>query len=104
MAKAKVANLKVDKEAATASLRETRTQTRAEGTPILPQGGTLSPLVGNPTRDLRPVPRRKANKNKGNKRAIEDGDQSNARKRSHFMCMARKLQKKGFEVTCAAVF
>ena len=38
------------------------------------------------------------------KRANEDGDQSNARKRSRFMRMARKLQKKGFEVTCSAEF
>ena len=65
MAKAKVAKVKVDKEAATARLTRTRTRTRQEGTPIIRQGGTLSPLVGNPTRDLRPFPRRKANKNKG---------------------------------------
>ena len=50
MAKAKVAKVKVDDEAATATLR---------------QEGTLSHLVGHPTRDLRPVPRRKANENKG---------------------------------------
>ena len=48
----------------TASLTKTRTRTRREGTQILRQGGTLSHLVGNPTRDLGPVPRRKANKNK----------------------------------------
>ena len=65
MAKAKVAKAKVDEEAATASLTRTRTRTRPEGTPILHQGGTLSPLVGNPIRDLGPVPRRNANKNKG---------------------------------------
>ena len=38
---------------------------KPEGTQILRQGGTLSHLVGSPTWDLRPVPRRKANKNKG---------------------------------------
>ena len=65
MAKVKVAKVKVDDEAATASLTRTRTRIRTEGTPILRQGGTLSPLLGNPTRHLRPVPRRKANKNKG---------------------------------------
>ena len=65
MAKDKVAKAKVDEEAATASLKKTRTRTRPEGTQILRQGGALSHLVGNPTRDLRPVPRRKANKNKG---------------------------------------
>ena len=36
--------------------------------------------------------------------ANEDGDQSNARKRSRFMRMAPELQKKGFEVTCPAEF
>ena len=65
MAKAKVAKAKVDEETATASLTRTRTQTRQEGTRMLRQGGILSDLVGNPTWDLRPVPRRKANKNKG---------------------------------------
>ena len=65
MAKAKVAKAKVDDEAVTASLTRTRTQTLPEGTGILRQGGTLSPVVGNLTQDLRPVPRRKANKNKG---------------------------------------
>ena len=65
MAKAKVAKVKVDEEAATASLTRTGTRTHPEGTRTLHQGGTLSYLVGNPTRDLRPVPRRKANNNKG---------------------------------------
>ena len=65
MAKAKVAKAKVDDKALTASRTRTRTWTSPEGTPILRQGGTLSPLVGNQTRDLRPVPRRKPNKNKG---------------------------------------
>ena len=65
MARAKVAKVKADEEAATASLTRTRTRTRPEGTRILRQGGTLSPLAGNPTLDLRPVPRRKTNKNKG---------------------------------------
>ena len=38
------------------------------------------------------------------KRANEDGDQSNARKRPRFMRMSRKFQKKGYEVTCPAEF
>ena len=56
---------KVDEEAMTASRTRTRARTSPEGTPILHQGGTLSPPVGNQTRDLRPVPRRKPNNNKG---------------------------------------
>ena len=65
MAKAKVAKAKVHEEALTVSRTRTRTRTRPEGTLILRQGGTLSPLVGNQTRALRPVPRRKPNKNQG---------------------------------------
>ena len=56
---------KLDEEALIASLTGTRTLTSPEGTPILHQGGTLSPLVGSGIRGLRPVPRRKPNKNKG---------------------------------------
>ena len=65
MAKDKAAKARVDDEAATATLTKTRKQTNPEGTQILRQGGTLSHLMGNPTRDLRPVPRFEANKNKG---------------------------------------
>ena len=65
MAKAKVAKAKVDEEALTASRTRTRTRTSPEGTPILRQGGALSPLVRNQTRALRPVPRCKLNENKG---------------------------------------
>ena len=65
MARAKVGRPKVDEKALTASRTGTRTRTSLEGIPILPQGGTLSPLVGHQRRDLRPVPRRKPNKNKG---------------------------------------
>ena len=56
---------KADEEALTTSWTRTRTRTSPEGTPILHQGGTLSPVLGNQTRDLLPVPRRKPNENKG---------------------------------------
>ena len=55
----------VDEEALIASLTRTETLTSLEGTPILHEGGTLSPLVGSRIPGLRPVPRRKSNKNKG---------------------------------------
>ena len=61
MEKATVAKAKVDGETLTAGLTRTRTRTSPEGTPILREGGTLSLLVGNQTRDLRPVPSRKPN-------------------------------------------
>ena len=89
----------MDKEALTASRTRTTTRTSPEGTPILRQGGTLGPLVGNQTRH-----QTQAQQEQGTKLANEDGNQSNARKRSHFMRMARKLQKKGFEMTCPAEF
>ena len=40
----------------------------------------------------------------GAKRGHEDKDESNLRKRSRFMRMARKRRKKGFDVTCPAEF
>ena len=45
-----------------------------------------------------------AQRKQGAKREHEGGDDGNAKKRSRFMRMARKLQKKGFEVTCPAEF
>ena len=65
LAKAKVARAKADEEAMTASRTRTRTWTSQEGAPTLHQGGTLCPLVGSQIRGLRPVLRRKPNKNKG---------------------------------------
>ena len=46
----------------------------------------------------------RAQQEQGTKCANEDGDQSNTHKSSCFMRMARKLQKKGLEVTCSAEF
>ena len=60
--------------------------------------------MGSKIRGLPPVPRCRPNKNKGLSVPTKSRDQSNARKRSRFMRMARKLQKKGFEVTCPAEF
>ena len=45
-----------------------------------------------------------AQQKQGTKRANEDEDRSNSRKQSRFMRIERKLQKKGFEVTCPAEF
>ena len=62
-----------------------------------PSGGQLNP--GPTTRS-----QTQAQQEQGTKRANEDGDQSNARKRSRLMHMARKQQKEGFKVTCPAEF
>ena len=85
-----------EEEALTASqTRTTRTRTRTEATPTLIQGGTLSPLEGSLVQ---------AQQAQGAKREHEGGDDSNGKKRSRFMRMGRKLQNKGFEVTCPAEF
>ena len=45
-----------------------------------------------------------AQREQGAKREHEGGDDGNAKKRSRFMRMARKLRNKGFAVTCPAEF
>ena len=92
-----------DAEALTTRIR-TRTRTSPGEAPFLRQGGpVLSPLEGSKTRGLRPVPKRKRNKNKELSVATKMGT-SLPNKRSRFMRMAPKLRKKGFDVTCPAEF
>ena len=62
------------------------------GTNPEPSGGQQNP--GPTTRS-----QTQAQQEQGAKRGNEDGDESNPRKRSRFMRMARKLRKKGFDVT-----
>ena len=74
------------------------------GNPNTTPGGNSEP--SGRQRNMGPTTRSQtqAQQEQGTKRANEDGDQSNTRKCSRFMRMARKLQKKGFEVTCPAEF
>ena len=60
-----------------------------------PSGGQSGPTTRSQTQ---------AQKEQGTKREHEGGDDGNAKKRSRFMRMARKLRNKGFEVTCPAEF
>ena len=60
-----------------------------------PSGGQSSPTTRSQTQ---------AQQGQGAKREHEGGDDGNAKKRSRFMRMARKLRNKGFEVTCPAEF
>ena len=96
--------VKVDEEEAlTASqTRTTRTPTRMEASPTLIQGGTPSTPEGSLV--LPHAHRSRPKKEQGAKREHEGGDDGNAKKRSRFMRMARKLRNKGFEVTCPAEF
>ena len=74
------------------------------GNPNTTPGGNPEPSGGQPNTEPTTRAKTQGHQGQGTKRGNEDGDQSNARKRSLFMCMARKLQKKGFEVTCPAEF
>ena len=91
--------VKVDEEEALTASQTwtTRTRTRTEATPTLIQGGTPGPPGGQsgPTT----CSRTQAQREKGAKREHEGGDDGNAKKRSCFMRIARKLRNKGFEVT-----
>ena len=74
------------------------------GNPNTTPGGNYESSGGQSNTGPTTRPQTQAQHKQGTKRAKEDGDQSNARKRSRFMRMARKLQKKGLEVTCPAEF
>ena len=60
-----------------------------------PSGGQSGPTTRSQTQ---------AQQGQGARREHEGGDDGNAKKRSRFMRMARKLRNKGFEVTCPAEF
>ena len=77
---------------------------QCRGNPDTTPGGNSEPSAGQPKMGPTTRFQMHAAQEQGTKRANEDGDQSNARKRSRFMRMAGKLQKKGFEVTCPAEF
>ena len=71
-----------------------------------PTPGRTNPEPSGGQQNMGPTTRShpQAQQEQGTKRANEDGDKSNARKRSCFMRMAQKLWKKGFDVTCPAEF
>ena len=77
---------------------------QSRGNPNTTPGENSAPSGGQPNTGPTTRSQTQAQQEQGTGRSNEDGDQSNARKRSRFMCMARKLGKKGFEVTCPAEF
>ena len=74
------------------------------GNPNPTPGGNPEPSCGQPNTGPTTRSQTQGQQDQGTKRANEDWDQSDARKRSRFMRMACKLQKTGFEVTCPAEF
>ena len=77
---------------------------QSRGNPNPTAGGNSEPSGGQPNTGPTIRSQTQAQQEQGAKHANEDGDKSNSRKRSRFMRMARKLQKKGFEVTSLAEF
>ena len=72
------------------------------GNPNPNPGGNSEPSRGQSGPTTRS--RTQAQREQGAKREHEGGGDGNAKKRSRFMRMARKLRNKGFEVTCPAEF
>ena len=77
---------------------------KSRGNPNPTSGGNSEPSGGQSNPGPTTRSQTQAQQEKGAKRANADGDKSNARKRSPFMRLARKLQKKGFKVTCPVRF
>ena len=79
-----------------------KNQDKNGGNPNHNPGGNSEPSGGQsglPTRS-----QTQAQREQGAQPEHEGGDDGNAKKRSHFMRMARKLRNKGFKVTCPAEF
>ena len=82
--------------------KDNKTQDKNGGSPNPSPGGNSEPSGGQSGPTTRS--QTQAQKEQGAKREQEGGDDGNAKKRSRFMRMARKLQNKGFEATCPAKF
>ena len=89
-----------EEEALTAS--QTRTTRTRTGNPNPNLGGNSEPSGGQSGPTTRS--QTQAQREQGAKCEHEGGDDGNAKKRSRFMRMARKLRNKGFEVTCFVEF
>ena len=72
------------------------------GNPYPNPGGNSEPSGGQSGQTTRS--QTQAQREQGAKREHEGGNDGNAKKKSRFMRMARKLGNKGFEVTCPAEF
>ena len=82
--------------------KDNKNQDKNGGNPNPTPGGNSEPSGGQSGPTTRS--QTQAQREQGAKRVHEGGDDGNAKKRSHFMRMARKLQNKGSEVTCPAEF
>ena len=82
--------------------KDNKNKDKNGGNPNPNPGGNSEPSGGQSGPTTRS--QMQAQREQGAKREHEGGDDGNAKKRSRFMRMARKLRNKGFEVTCPAEF
>ena len=82
--------------------KDNKNRDKNGGNPNPNPGGNFEPSGGQSGPTARS--QKQAQRVQGAKREHEGGDDGNAKKRSRFMRMARKLRNKGFEVTCPAEF
>ena len=82
--------------------KDKKNKDKNEGNPNPNPGGNSEPSGGQSGPTTRS--QTQAQQEQGAKPEHEGGDDGNAKKRSRFMRMARKLRNKGFEVTCPAEF
>ena len=82
--------------------KDNKNQDKNGGNPNPNPGGNSEPSGGQSGPTTRS--QTQAQQAQGAKREHKGGDDGNAKKRSRFMRMARKLRNKGFEVNCPAEF
>ena len=84
--------------------KDNKNQDKPEGNPNPNPGGNSEPSEGQSGSGPTTRSQTQAQQEQGAKRGHEGGDDGQAKKRTRFMRMARKLRNKGFEVTCPAEF
>ena len=84
--------------------KDNKNQDRFGGNPNPNPGGNSEPPGGQSGSGPTTRSQTQAQQEQGAKRGHEGGDDRQAKKRTRFMRMARKLRNKGFEVTCPTEF
>ena len=84
--------------------KDNKNQDKSGGNPNPNLGGNSEPSGGQSGSGPTTRSQTQAQQEQGAKRGHEGGDDDQAKKRTRFMRMARKLRNKGFEVTCPAEF
>ena len=84
--------------------KDNKNQDKSVGNPNPNPGGNSEPSAGQSGSGPTTRSQTEAEQEQGAKPGHEGGDDGQAKKRSGFMRMARKLRDKGLEVSCSAEF